>query len=228
MKVGAVIQARMSSARLPGKVLLPLAGRTMMDRLLDRLERAAQVDVVAVATSTDGSDDPIERAVAARGIPCVRGDLHDVAGRFLEAASSLGLDAFVRVNGDSPLMDPQLVDAAAASIRTGEFDLVTNVSPRRFPKGQSVEAVAAAAMADAHGRMDGPGQREHVTRWFYDHPDETRIHRLVIPDEGDWSDVVLTVDTPEDARAIERLLEGLDRPVDDYGWRELAELRRRL
>jgi spore coat polysaccharide biosynthesis protein SpsF len=227
MTVGAVIQARMTSARLPRKVLLPLAGRTMLDRLVDRLERTGQVDLVAVATSTDESDDAIEHAAAARGLPCVRGELDDVATRFVQAVSALGLDAFVRVSGDSPLLDPELVDTAAARIRSGEFDVVTNVFPPRFPKGQSVEAVTATAMAAAVVHMDRPEQREHVTRWFYDHPDEVRIHPLV-PEEGDWSDVVLTVDTPEDAAALEDLLGALDGPLDRYGWRELAELRRRL
>src|SRR5438552_13589075 len=111
MRIGAIIQARMTSSRLPGKVLQPMHGRPMLQYLLDRLSRASGVSDVIVATSGDRSDDPIERFCHAAGVKCVRGSLLDVAARFLDVLAAWPLDAFVRVSADSPLLDQRIVDA---------------------------------------------------------------------------------------------------------------------
>src|SRR5947207_1002273 len=112
MRIGAIIQARMTSSRLPGKVLQSMHGRPMLQYLLDRLARAQGVSDIVVATSIDRSDDPIERFCSAAGVACVRGPLLDVAARFHEVLETWPLDAFVRVSADSPLLDQRIVDAA--------------------------------------------------------------------------------------------------------------------
>src|SRR6266852_6355172 len=112
MMIGAFVQARMSSRRLPGKVLRPIDGKPVLLYVLERLERCRTLDSVLVATSVDPSDDAVEEICHRRGTPCCRGPLDDVAGRFLAAARERDVDGFVRVSGDSPLLDQRLVDEA--------------------------------------------------------------------------------------------------------------------
>jgi spore coat polysaccharide biosynthesis protein SpsF len=214
----------MGSTRLPGKVLRPLAGRPALALLLDRLALATEVDLVGVATSVEPADDPVVALCEQHEAPCHRGPLEDLAARMLGAAEEFELDAFVRVNGDSPLLDPNLVDRAARLMRAGDFDLVTNVFPRSFPVGQSVEAIRLEAMRLAVAEMTEPEQREHVTQWFYEYPDRIRIESFR-SDAGDFSDMVLALDTPEDAAAMEAVVGRMDRPLEEYGWHEIAMLR---
>ena len=225
MRIGAVAHARMGSTRLPGKVLRPLGERPALAMLLDRLALAREVDLVGVATSDESADDPIVELCEARGTPVHRGPLHDLAARMLGAAEAFDLDAFIRVNGDSPLLDPALVDQAAQLMRERDCDLVTNVFPRSFPVGQSVEAIRIEAMRDAVAQMTDPAHKEHVTQWFYANPERVRIESFT-SDQGDFSSMVLALDTPEDAAGVEAVVARMDRPVEDYGWREIAELRR--
>lgn len=226
MRVGIVIQARMSSARLPGKVLAPVRGRPVLGYVLDRLAAAGTGDVTLVATSTHASDDPVAAFCAERGVACLRGPLEDVAARFALACERHGLDAFVRICGDSPLIDPGLVDAAVTAFRDRRPDMVTNCRPKRYPAGQSVEVLDAAAFLRAVPRMREHTQREHVTPYFHEHASEYAIHALTA--DQDHSDVRLVVDTPEDLIAFERLLAAMTRPLAAYSWRDLAALYRSL
>jgi spore coat polysaccharide biosynthesis protein SpsF (cytidylyltransferase family) len=147
-----------------------------------------------------------------------------VAGRFVEAASSRALDALVRISGDSPLLDPALVDLALERFRSGGADVVTNVRPRTFPPGQSVEVVATAALADAHASMTEEREREHVTPFLYEHPDRYRIDAFRA--DRDYGDLRLVVDTPEDLASFAAILHRMRRPHWDYGLDEIADLAR--
>src|SRR5260221_236269 len=179
MRVGAVIQARFSSQRLPGKVLRALCGKPLLAHLVDRLRRSAVLDTIAVATSTEPSDDAVAAFCASAGIACERGALDDVLGRIQAAARALQLDGIVRVSGDSPLLDPSLVRQTVKLFRRGGWDLVTNVQVRSFPKGQSVEVIAAEALDRVAVKAGAPAEREHVTPYFYAHPELFRIRNLV-------------------------------------------------
>ena len=224
MRVGALVQARLSSKRLPGKVLQPLAGRPLIDWLIERLSHASGVEAAAVATSDQASDDPLVAHCDGLGVPCVRGPLDDVAARMVAAADTLGIDAFVRVNADSPLIDPALVDRAVTRFRAGDCDLVSNVHPERTcPKGQSVEVVRADALRALLPVLDAD-EREHVTLGLYRRAADLRIASLSC--NPPTRDVALTVDDQGDAAAMSDLLAGLERPHWTYGWAELAELRR--
>ena len=218
MTVGAVVQARMTSTRLPGKVLAPLAGRPALEWLLERLEHAEGLDALIVATSDDPSDDPVVAFCAARGTRVARGPLEDVAARMLAAAE--GLDAFVRVNGDSPLLDQRLVERGAALMRETGADLVTNVRPRTFPPGQSVEVVRTAALARALEAGASAEEREHVTGPLYGNGWTIARFEADVP----RTDVHLTLDTPADHERLEAILRAMDRPHWDYGWAEVVEL----
>jgi spore coat polysaccharide biosynthesis protein SpsF len=217
----------MSSRRLPGKVLAPLAGRPPLQYVLERLERCREVDAVVVATSVEASDDPVAQWCEQRGTHVHRGPLDDVAARFGEVVERYALDAFVRVTGDSPLLDQALVDRGAALYREGGRDVVTNVFPRStFPSGQSLEVVGAEPFGRALARMTEPDEREHVTRYLYRHHHDFRIENfLAAHDDGDLD---VSLDTEEDARLIEAVLGRMDRPHWDYTHEDVTALAREL
>jgi spore coat polysaccharide biosynthesis protein SpsF len=221
VKVGAVVHARMGSARLPGKVLGDLAGRPALVWLLERLEHAGELAVVVLATSTESADDPVAELGEERGVAVHRGALDDLAGRVLGAAEAFGLDALARVNGDSPVLDQRLVDQGVELLRASGADLVSNVRPRSFPPGQSVEVLRTAALRAAVARMDDEDDREHVTAWLYRHPDEVRIVRF--EHDPPVTEPRFTLDEPADHARLEALLGGLDRPHWEYRWDELVE-----
>lgn len=215
-RVVAVVQARLSSRRLPGKILKLLAGRPSLDYLLDSLRQCACLADIVLATSDDQSDDATAAYAAARGLRCHRGSLDDVALRLLEAAHSTGADAFVRVNGDSPLLDPKLVDEAVHLFAAGGADIVSNVHPRSFPKGQSVEVISAQAMRRAVDAMSTAHDREHVTPYFY-----ARDHEFVIRSFSAGTprpEVQLSIDSPEDFARCEAILASLGAPPWEAGW----------
>jgi spore coat polysaccharide biosynthesis protein SpsF len=201
-----IVQARMSSARVPGKVLRPLAGRPLLGHLLDRLARTALPVVVAT------SDDPSDDAVAEFCPGAYRGPLEDVAKRFLGAAAAHDIDPIVRVSGDSPLLDPGIVERAVSLWEPGV--IVTNVRPRTFPTGQSVEVFAVDALEAAADEG-----REHVTTGLYD-----RLEVRNFESGHDWGSLRLTLDTPEDAERLESLFARMTRPPADYTLGEIVEM----
>jgi spore coat polysaccharide biosynthesis protein SpsF len=218
----------MGSTRLPGKVLMELDGRPALDYLLERLDHAQTLDAVIVATSVEAADDAIARHCAAAGMRCHRGAHDDVATRLLEAAQAAALDALVRVNGDSPLLDQALVDRGVRLFRQGGRDLVTNVHPRSFPRGQSVEVIDCAGLRAALPRLSGQ-DREHVTSGLYRDPGELTIENFDAGAEGvgpDGGETRLVLDTPEDARCIEAVLRAMRRPHWQHGWTEVLALAR--
>ncbi|UGS38723.1 cytidylyltransferase domain-containing protein [Capillimicrobium parvum] len=221
--IEAVVQARMSSRRLPGKVLRPLHGRPALQYIFERLARCERIDGFALATSVQPEDDAIAGFCAAQGVACFRGPLEDVAQRYLLAADARGLDAFVRITGDSPLIDHALVDHGATLFAEGGADVVTNVFPRStYPSGHSLEVVDVAAFRSAYARMTEPDELEHVTRYFYTHPDDWRIRNFTQPADEGRLDVSL--DTEADAELIEAVLARMDRPHWDYSSAEVAAL----
>jgi spore coat polysaccharide biosynthesis protein SpsF len=222
MRVGAIIQARFSSRRLPGKVLRPLCGKPLLAHLVERLQRSAVLDVVAVATSTDPSDDAVAAFCAGAGIACQRGALDDVLGRVREAARALKLDGIVRVSGDSPLLDPALVRQTVKLFRRGDWDLVTNVQIRTFPKGQSVEIIAAAALERAAAKAKSAAEREHVTPYLYAHPELFRIRNLAA--RVARPNLQLSVDTAEDFARIEAILTAAGARAERLDLEEAVEL----
>lgn len=226
MKLYAVCQARMGSDRLPGKVLAPIAGKPALAYLLERLERARTVDGVVVATSSAPEDDDLARFCEDAGIALHRGPLADVAGRFVEVIDRFGLDAFVRVNGDSPLFDQVLMDLGVERFRAGEWDVVTNVFPRSFPTGQSFEVIRADTYRAVYAELTDPADREHVTPFLYRHAERFRIDNLESGSEGPR--ISLSLDTPEDQRTISAIVERMDRPHWTYTSAELIELHRQV
>jgi spore coat polysaccharide biosynthesis protein SpsF len=199
LRAASVVFARLDSRRLPGKALVDLGGTPMLARVIDRVGRAG-IPVI-VATSDREMDEPIARFAAQRRLACFRGDAFDVRGRALACARAHGLDVLVRISGDSPFMDPVTIDAVMRLFDNERPDIATNLFPRTFPAGMSVEAISVAALDRAMSETDDAADREHVTKYFYRRPASFRIVNHAASD-GDWSDCRLTVDTPDDlARA---------------------------
>jgi spore coat polysaccharide biosynthesis protein SpsF len=221
-----VCQARMSSSRLPGKVLWPVAGRPALQYLVERLERATRPDLIVVATSVESSDDPIAAFCERLDLDCHRGPLEDVAERFREVVERWSLSAFVRVTGDSPLLDPRLVDHAVELYAEGGTGVVTNVFPSTFPSGQSVEVVGADAFRQAYELMETAYDHEHVTPYLYRHHERFGVRNFRA--ERDLSGLDVSVDTSEDAALIDAIVARMERPHWEYGWEDVVRLSREV
>ncbi len=247
-RVVAIIQARMASSRLPGKVLLDIAGRPMLQRVVTRASRAAYVDRALVATTTDPSDDEVAAFCAEHGIPCTRGSHFDVLDRYYQAALQSRPDVVVRVTGDCPAIDPALIDdtvqtllgAQASDACLPAFDFVANRLPppyhRSFPIGLDVEVCTFAALERAWKEGHEPVHREHVMPYLYEgvhlaaanpaletgtSPRGFRIGlRNYVPDLGAYR---WTVDTPEDLEFMRQVF-GRFGGRDDFSWKELLHL----
>jgi len=222
MKIGGIVQARMSSRRLPGKMLRDVAGRPLLGYVRERLMQVKGWEGFVLCTSTESSDDPIAHYCQQHGINCYRGDLENVAQRFLGALDQYDYDVFVRVNGDSPLLDQAIIEEGIGLFQGGDFDLVTNVMPRSFPPGQSVEVVNTQTYRHAYALMTLPEEFEHVTKHFYLHPESYRIYNFSAP--MDCSGVHMAVDTQEDLDRFAMMLSRMDRPHWQYSLTRMLSL----
>ncbi len=226
MKSAIIVQARMSSKRFPGKVLTRFAGKELIGYLLERLEGCRLDSEIVVATSNEASDDAIDAYCEKKGFHCFRGDLENVALRFLRLAEARRLDFMTRISADSPLLDPELVERANAIFLTGEHDIVCNVHPRSFPRGQSVEVIRTTALKRLLKTCGDAAFLEHVTAYLYAHPETFHIMNFRAP--IDASAEQLSIDTREDGEVFERLLSAMTRPPKTYAWREILEIKRGL
>lgn len=202
MTVLAILQARMSSTRLPGKVMADLSGAPMIVRQIERLQRAARIDRLIVATSREPSDDPLAAVLMAHGVSVCRGDLHDVLGRFAAALHAFGpAEHVVRLTADCPLADPEVIDAVVALHLDRGGDYASNVlGDRTFPIGLDAEIVRAAVLLEAAAEATDPYEREHVTPFIYRRPARYALAGLTQPaQEGD---VRWTVDRPDDLEFV--------------------------
>jgi spore coat polysaccharide biosynthesis protein SpsF (cytidylyltransferase family) len=205
MRTVAVIQARMSSSRFPGKVLMPLEGRPMIGFMLDRVRRARHLDAIVVATSEDPSDDELARCVESLGFACHRGSLNDVLARFEGAARVAGADVVVRLTGDCPLMEPDLIDRVVAHLHDSGADYVSNIAPPTYPDGLDVETFTMAALLRAAAEAVLPSDREHVTPYVRRTENGFRLDNL--RGLADLSHLRWTVDYPDDLRFVAALLD---------------------
>jgi spore coat polysaccharide biosynthesis protein SpsF len=205
----AILQARTSSTRLPGKVLMPLAGAPMILRQIERVARAGRIDRLVVATSADASDDELAAVVAGAGVAVHRGPLDDVLTRFIGALDRHGpVDHVVRLTGDCPLTDPVVIDATIEHVIAAGADYGSNTPPHRtFPKGLDVEVMTPAALRAAAARAASPEEREHVTWGLHRHPE---LYRQVwFSQSVDEGEVRWTVDLPDDYAFMDEVYEAL-------------------
>lgn len=203
----AILQARMSSTRLPGKVLMPLVRQPMIVRQIERVARARKIDKLVVATSDGREDDAIEKAVLREGIPVFRGSLHDVQERFIGALDAHPADHVVRLTADCPLADPDLIDATIELYLSSDADYATNTAPgRAWPKGTDIEVMRASVLREA-AKVATPEAREHVTWDIRMQPERWRqVFLACHPDQGA---VRWTVDRPDDYAFVATVYDAL-------------------
>ncbi|HEX6371499.1 MAG TPA: glycosyltransferase family protein [Longimicrobium sp.] len=219
MKRVLVLQARTTSTRLPGKVLMDLGGRPMLARQLERLARCRHVDEIVVATTTNATDDPVVAVAEEAGVRWFRGSEADVLGRYAGAAREAGADVVIRSTADCPLIDPEIVDRVIETLMDGraELDYASNVVRRTYPRGLDVEALFRDTLERVDRMATSKPAREHVT-WFI-HSERPELFGIgSVTDAEDHSDLSWTVDTAEDMERVRGVfsLLGLDSAYVPY------------
>ncbi|MCG2787555.1 MAG: glycosyltransferase family protein [Anaerolineae bacterium] len=251
MKTIAIIQARMGSSRLPGKVLLDIAGKPMIQHVIERTQRARSLDSVTIATTTDPADDPVAAFALSMGVPCTRGSLHDVLDRYYQAAKTYSADTIVRITADCPLIGPQVIDQTvellSSSFISHPSDFSCNRLPppfsRTFPIGLDVEVCTFSALERAWKESTKTFHREHVMPFLYENTIFEGNPQSVIPNSyfvlrgfsqrnfkiaqlhhsPRHGDLRWTVDTPEDLSFMREIFARLgDKP--GFTWYDVLEI----
>lgn len=240
--ITAIIQARMSSSRLPGKVLLNLAGQPMLVHVVERASQAAMVEQVIIATTTDPTDDAIQKLCDERGYNCYRGSLLDVLDRYTQAARAYDAQTIVRLTADCPLIDPTIIDLTVRALADHDFaaDRLPPPWSRSLPIGLDVEVVTRTALERAWLEAQERHQREHVLPYLYEGV-EFNSPRAPAASEGyytlqgttprgfkivqlhhtpDYGALRWTVDTPADLELVRQMFPHLPDPVD-FTWRDV-------
>jgi len=220
MRIVTIIQARMGSTRLPGKVLLDLAGATMLARVVERARRATLVAETAVATSTEPGDDAIVAECARLGVRCLRGALEDVLDRYYHAAGELHAEAVVRVTADDPLVDPVLIDELLAAFLKEKADFASSDKRPGYPLGMAVEVMTMTALTRAWKEARQAQERVHVTPFIAQNP--TVFKLLFAGTDVDHSHHRWTVDTEDDMKFMRAVFGHFGH--DRAGWREVLRL----
>ncbi|MBK9292959.1 MAG: NTP transferase domain-containing protein [Oligoflexia bacterium] len=202
MKLKAFLQARMSSTRLPGKILTDLHGKPLYLHVYESISKILNVKDVVIVTSIDPTDDPFCIELEKRGLKYFRGDLDNVLKRFCNALNKHPTPWVMRINCDSPLIKPVVIQQAIDEFNES-YDLITNVFPRSFPKGQSVEIIKSERLKELLNFNLNADQKEHVTKYFYDYPERFKIKNFYNK-MGDQSQISEVVDTQEDLNRLKQ------------------------
>ncbi|MBX2969580.1 MAG: hypothetical protein KF803_09415 [Cyclobacteriaceae bacterium] len=200
----AIVLARYSSSRFPGKALYPISGKGLLEWCLHFLKKSEGFETI-LATSTHPTDDPLQQLAENMGIRCFRGDLDDVYKRVVDCIEFYKIDTFARINGDSPFPQTSLIESAFRQLEMSDLDFVTNLHPRTYPYGISVEVFRATTFSAHYRRLETPDQHEHITSYFYTHSNQFSFKNFT-SDTPIKGDVRLVVDTKEDLPLIEKIL----------------------
>lgn len=220
MNTVAIVQARMGSTRLPNKVMRPINGTPMIELLLTRLARSKEIDKIVVATSEDAKNAPLAEHVRALGYACERGSENDVLERYVQAASASDADVVVRITGDCPLVDPELVDDCIRRFRAGNVDYFSNIDPPTYPDGLDIEVTTRSALERAMRESDKPFDHEHVTPYIRG---SGVFKTASMRNAEDLSALRWTVDEPADFDVVRRIFEHFS-PDIHFGWQQVLQL----
>lgn len=220
----AIIEARMGSSRLPGKVLRPILGKPTLELLVERLSRASVLDGIIVATTSNPADQEIEHLARRLGIGCFRGSEEDVLDRVLKAAHASRVDVIVEITGDCPLIDPQVVDRVASAYHASQADYVSNTLCRTFPRGLDTQVFATAVLEEVARSTQDPVDHEHVSLYIYEHPEQFSLENVESGLPQRYRDLRLTVDTPEDFALISAIYHELYPGDPAFTLRDVVDL----
>jgi spore coat polysaccharide biosynthesis protein SpsF len=201
MRVVAIIQARMGSSRLPGKVLADVCGKPLLHYVVARVRQARTLSLFAVATSDHSTDDVIEKFCQANGVPCFRGSRDDVLDRYYCAAKHFLADVIVRLTADCPLLDPVIIDDVVETFLSGEFDYVS--SDPNYPDGLDTEVFSWKTLEQTWQEARLPSEREHVTPYIIKNPSRFRVE--TVKNDKDLSHMRWTVDEPQDLELVRQI-----------------------
>jgi spore coat polysaccharide biosynthesis protein SpsF len=209
MKIAAIIEARMTSSRLPGKIIRPIMGRPTLELLIERLSRSKYLDLVVVATTINETDDATEALAKRLGVGCYRGSEDDVLDRVLMAAKAYDVDVIVEITGDCPLIDPGVIDKLLAIYLEGKYDFVANTLRETYPNGLDTRIFSRKTLEEVADRTQDPVDHEHVSLYIFEHPERYSLFNLESNLPEKYWGVRLTVDTIEDFEVIRRIYEEL-------------------
>jgi len=207
MKIVATIEARMNSSRLPGKVLLTVQGKTILELLIERLQKVRLIDEIVVATTRNNNDDLIEDLCKKNNIRIFRGSEKDVMGRVIEAAKSVSADIIVEITGDCPLIDPSIVEQILKIYIANKVDYVGNALVRSYPDGMDVQVFSLKTLENSYNMTNDKLDREHVTLHIRNNPEIFSHINVVAPPEIFNPDLGLTLDEKDDFILIKKIFE---------------------
>lgn len=221
MKVVAIIQARMNSSRLPGKILKDLAGKVVLERVIERVQAARLVDQVVVATTVNKEDDAVQELCRALKIKFFRGSEDDVLDRFYNAANMVGADCVVRITADCPFIDPAVIDKVVAAHFANNVDYTANTLKETYPDGEDVEIFSFAALEKAWSEARLSSEREHVTPYLRKHPEIFKLFNVEC--DKDLSAKRWTLDNQEDFDFIKKVYNALYNDKKIFTMQEILE-----
>lgn len=224
MKTGVIIQARMGSTRLPGKVLKKLKGKTVLEHVVERIKQAKNIDEIIIATTDLKKDSIIEEEANRLGVKVYRGDESDVLSRYYWAATDNSINTIIRVTSDCPLIDPKVLDDIIQYYKTSNCDIVSNAgksnSSRTFPRGMDTEVFSYSKLKVAFNTANQSYEREHVTPYLYENSEAVHFYK----NDVDYSEYRLTLDTEDDFKLISKVYEYLYYGKHDFYLEEIIEL----
>jgi spore coat polysaccharide biosynthesis protein SpsF len=223
--ITAIIQARMSSTRLPGKVMIRFSGNSLLGHIVERLSFSNEISKVVVATTVNSLDDEIVAWSKEHGIGCYRGSETDVLGRYFEAAKMFEAVIVARITSDDPFKDPGIIDHVAAMFRSRSLDFAYNNKPPSFAEGLDTEIFSFEALARAAAGAIDPFEREHVTQYFYRNAAKFKQENLLSP--VDYSHLRWTIDTSEDMAMAQAVYRNLYKPGKIFLAQDILELLQR-
>ncbi|WP_048601371.1 cytidylyltransferase domain-containing protein [Rubeoparvulum massiliense] len=223
-KVIAIIQARMGSTRLPGKVMMKIDGKTILHHVIERVKQAYGFDQIVIATTTFTQDDVIAKAAIEYGVEIYRGSEENVLSRYYEAATKYHADVIVRITSDCPLIDPLIIDQLVQFYKSHDYEMVTNagidLSKRTYPRGLDTEVFSYQALKEAYLNGHAPYHREHVTPYIYEKSDKIYYYQ----DEKNNSQYRWTLDTEEDFRLIQAVYLYLYNGKHDFYYNDILKV----
>ncbi len=227
MKIVTIIQARMSSTRLPGKVMLPLAGKPLLQRMTERVLKSEFAGTVVVATTLEKVDDQIVQLCKQEQFHCFRGDSTNLLDRHYQAALEFGADVVLKVPSDCPLIDPKIIDRVIGFYRNnaGDYDYVSNLHPASYPDGNDVELMTFPALERAWKNSVKQLEKEHTTPYIWENQDHFRIGNVLWETERDLSKTCrLTIDYQEDYELIKKIFEHLYPQDPEFSLNDILSL----
>lgn len=216
-KIVATVEVRMTSSRLPGKHMLPVCGKPILARLIDRLKRVPSLQEIVIATTENTADDVLCKLAVSHGVRFYRGSEEDVLSRVLGAAQSVEADLLVEITGDCPLIDPGIVEQTIRMhLANPDSDYTSNAEIRSYPDGMDTQVFARSLLAETANITNDPDDREHVSLYIRRHPERYRHVHLVAPPELHWPELGLTLDERDDYELIRQIFEHFLPAQEDF------------